>query len=224
MGIPEIPEIGIRDISIREIPINSYLDIEVPGCSYQHRDQNLQPKLLITDPNGVFYNCPGGAGIPSFYPMDWNPKDIKVIEEKPITKNEQPKFPETKQAKTEVPDEKKEETFKPCPGPNDQRVGDYRNEKKLERVSGHKRNLEGECETIYEPVAFIEQYLPTPATAVSTGAIALIAASSPLLLSVIKPAVKNIFKKLTTKKAKKENEKILSTSERRMRQRKKKQE
>ena len=222
MGIPEIPEIGIRDISIREIPINSYLDIEVPGCSYQHRDQNLQPKLLITDPGGVSYSC--DAQIPSFYPMDWNPKEIKVIEEKPITKNEQPKFPETKQAKTEVPDKKKEETFKPCPGPNDQRVGDYRNEKKLERVSSHKRNLEGECETIYEPVAFIEQYLPTPATAVSTGAIALIAASSPLLLNIIKPAVKNIFKKLTTKKAKKEKEKILSTSERRKKQRKKKQE
>ena len=202
MGIPEIPEIGIRDISIREIPINSYLNIEVPGCSYQHRDQNLQPKLLLTDPGGVSYSCDGNAGIPSFYPMDWNPKDIKVIEEKPITKNEQPKFPETKQAKTEVPDNKKEETFKPCPGPNDQRVGDYRNEKKLERVSGHKRNLEGECETIYEPVAFIEQYLPTPATAVSTGAIALIAASTPLLVPVIKGAVKIYLKNLLRRRRK----------------------
>ena len=224
MEVPEIPEIGIRDITIKEIPIHSYLDIEVPGCSYQHRDQNLNPNLLIDDPNGVFTNCPGGAGIPSFYPMDWNAKDIKVIEEKPLEKKDPPPIPETEKQKPEVPQDKKDEEFTPCPGPKDQRVGDYRNEKKLERVSGHKRNLEGECETIYEPVAFIEQYLPTPATAVSTGAIALIAASSPLLLSVIKPAVKNIFKKLTTKKAKKEKEKILSTSERRKMQRKKKQE
>ena len=222
MEVPEIPEIGIRDITIREIPVHSYLDIEVPGCSYQHRDQNLQPQLLITDPNGVFTNCPGGAGIPSFYPMDWNAKDIKVIEEKPLEKKDPPPTPETEKQKPEIPQDKKEEEFKPCPGPKDQRLGDYRNEKKLERVSGHKRNLEGECETIYEPVAFIEQYLPTPATAVSTGAIALIAASSPLLLNIIKPAVKNIFKKLTTKKAKKE--KILSISERRKKQRKKKQE
>ena len=134
MEVPEIPEIGIRDITIKEIPINSYLDIEVPGCSYQHRDQNLQPKLLITDPNGVFTNCPGGAGIPSFYPMDWNAKDIKVIEEKPITKKDPAPIPETETQKPEIPKKKDEETFKPCPGPKDQRVGDYRNEKKLERV------------------------------------------------------------------------------------------
>ena len=202
--IPQIPTISIRDISIRELPVKSYLKIEVPGCSYQHRDQNLQAKLLITDPNGVFTNCPGGAGIPSFYPMDWNAKDIKVIEEKPINKNDPASIPESETVSPEIPQKKDEETFNPCPGPNDQRVGDYRNEKKLERVSEHKRNLEGECETIYEPVAFIEQYLPTPATAVSTAGIALIAASSPLLLNIIKPAVKNIFKKLTSKKKKEE--------------------
>jgi len=202
--IPEIPEISIRDITIKEIPIGSYLGIEVPGCSYQHRDQNLNPNLLIDDPNGVFTTCDGGAGIPSFYPMDWNPKDIKVIEEKETVKQEPQPIPETKAPTPKIPEEKKEEVFKPCPGPNDQRVGDYRNEKKLERVLGHKVGLSGECEIIWEPVAFIEQYLPTPATAVSTAAIALIAASSPLLLSVIKPAVKNIFKKLTSKKKKEE--------------------
>ena len=207
MEVPEIPEISIRDISIKEIPINSYLDVEVPGCSYQHRDQNLNPNLLIDDPNGVFTNCPGGAGIPSFYPMDWNAKDIKVIEEKPLEKEDPPPIPETEKPKPEIPEKKEEDTFKPCPGPNDQRVGDYRNEKKLERVLTHKRNLEGDCETIYEPVAFIEQYLPTPALAVNTAAIALIAASSPLILNIIKPAVKNLFKKLTSKKKKKKEEK-----------------
>tara|TARA_E500000331_G_scaffold337061_1_gene364817 strand:- start:1544 stop:2167 length:624 start_codon:yes stop_codon:yes gene_type:complete len=202
--IPEIPEIGIRDISIREIPIGSYLGIDVPGCSYQHRDQNLQAKLLITDPGGVYTNCPGGAGIPSFYPMDWNPKDIKVIEEKETAKQEPQPIPETQATTPEIPEEKKEEVFKPCPGPNDQRVGDYRNEKKLERVSGHKVGLSGECVTLYSDVQFIEQYLPTPALAVNTAAIALIAASTPLLVPVIKAAVKNIFKKLTSKKKKEE--------------------
>ena len=202
--IPEIPEIGIREISIREIPIGSYLGIDVPGCSYQHRDQNLNPNLLIDDPNGVFTTCDGGAGIPSFYPMDWNPKDIKVIEEKETAKEEPQPISETKATTPEIPEKKNEEVFKPCPGVNDQRVGDYRNEKKLERVSGHEVGLSGECITLYEPVAFIEQYLPTPATAVSTGAIALIAASTPLLVPIIKGAVKNIFKKLTSKKKKQE--------------------
>ena len=202
--IPEIPEIGIRDISIREIPIGSYLGIDVPGCSYQHRDQNLNPNLLIDDPNGVFTTCDGGAGIPSFYPMDWNPKDIKVIQEKETAKEEPQPISETKATTPEIPEKKNEEVFKPCPGVNDQRVGDYRNEKKLERVSGHEVGLSGECITLYEPVAFIEQYLPTPATAVSTGAIALIAASTPLLVPIIKGAVKKIFKKLTSKKKKQE--------------------
>ena len=202
--IPEIPEIGIRDISIREIPIGSYLGIEVPGCSYQHRDQNLNPNLLIDDPNGVFTACDGGAGIPSFYPMDWNSKDIKVIEVKAPVEKEQPPIPKSETPTTEIPEEKKEEVFKPCPGPNDQRVGDYRNSSKLEKISGHKVGLSGECITLYEPVTFIGQYLPTPATAVSTAAIALIAASSPLLLPVIKGAVKSLVKKLTSKKKKEE--------------------
>ena len=205
MEIPEIPKIGIRNIKIQEVPVRpSYLDIEVPGCTYQHRDQNLQAKLLITDPGGVYTNCPGGAGIPSFYPMDWNPKDIKVIEEKETAKEEPQPIPETQATTPKIPEEKKEEVFKPCPGVNDQRVGDYRNEKKLERVSGHEVGLSGECITLYEPVAFIEQYLPTPALAVNTAAIALIAASTPLLVPVIKAAVKNIFKKLTSKKKKQE--------------------
>ena len=179
------------------------MGIDVPGCSYQHRDQNLNPNLLIDDPNGLFTACDGG-GIPSFYPMDWNPKDIKVIEEKETAKQEPQPIPETQATTTEITEEKKEEVFKPCPGPENQRVGDYRNEKKLERVSGHEVGLSGECITLYEPVTFIEQYLPTPALAVNTAAIALIAASTPLLVPVIKAAVKNIFKKLTSKKKKQE--------------------
>ena len=230
MEVPEIPEIGIRDITIREIYIPEVtpppiLQIAVPGCTYTHRDigNTGNINLLLDDPRGVTYSAPCGQ-YPSFIPMNYEPDELVIVEEAPV-KSQEPNMPEVPGTENkQIPEKKEEETFKPCPGPKDQRAGDYRNEKKLERVLTHKRNLEGECETIYEPVAFIEQYLPTPATAVSTGAIALIAASSPLLLNIIKPAVKNIFKKLTTKKAKKEKEKILSTSERRKMQRKKKQE
>ena len=57
--IPEIPEIYIPDVSIRVHRQTNHLDIEVPGCSYQHRDQNLQPQLLVTDPNGcLLYTSP----------------------------------------------------------------------------------------------------------------------------------------------------------------------
>jgi hypothetical protein len=53
---------------------------------------------------------------------------------------------------------------------------------------------------LYEDVPFVDQYIPELSTIVSTAVIGLVAASSPLILNIIKPAIKNIFKKLTTKK------------------------
>ena len=91
--------------------------------------------------------------------------------------------------------------IEPCPGSKDQRVGDFRNEKRLERVIGHERGDDGiECITLYEDVPFVDQYIPEPSTIVSTAVIGLVAASSPLILNIIKPAIKNIVKKLTKKK------------------------
>ena len=88
-----------------------------------------------------------------------------------------------------------------CPGPKDQRIGDFRNSSRLERVIGHEKSEDGtRCITIYEDVPFKDQYIPEVSTIVSTAVIGLVAASSPLLLNVIKPLVKNIVKKLTKKK------------------------
>ena len=96
-----------------------------------------------------------------------------------------------------------EETFIKCPGDKDQRVGDFRNEKKLERVVGHKRSEDGTiCTTLYEDVAFKDQYLPEFSTVVSTAAIATVAATTPIILNLVKPIVKNLIKKLTKKKDK----------------------
>ena len=97
----------------------------------------------------------------------------------------------------------KDKKFVECPGPENQRLGDYRNEFKLERVSGHERSKDGtKCITLYEEVPFIEQYIPNTSQLISTAAIATVAASTPLLLNVIKPLIKQIFKKLTNKKEK----------------------
>ena len=91
----------------------------------------------------------------------------------------------------------------PCPGKSNQRVGDFRNEKRLERVIGHKRGDDGiECITLYEDVPFKDQYIPEVSSIVSTAVIGLVAASSPLLLNIVKPLVKNLVKKLTKKKDK----------------------
>ncbi len=125
-----------------------------------------------------------------------------ITEEVPVN-NETPPLPETKQSKIpELPKDKDIE-LELCPGKKDQRVGDFRNEKRLERVTGHKRGDDGiECITLYENVPFVDQYIPEPSTIVSTAVIGLVAASSPLILNIIKPAIKNIVKKLTKKKDK----------------------
>ena len=207
----EIPDIQIKEIYIPDVPeiysphyieIAKPPDIDVPGCTYQHRDikNTGNRNLLLEDPNGVYSTC--DFPFPSFVPLDYTPENLVITEEVPVT-NETPPLPEA--ATPEIPEISKEKDIElePCPGKNNQRVGDFRNEKRLERVTGHKRGDDGiECITLYESVPFKDQYIPEVSTIVSTAVIGLVAASSPLLLNAIKPLVKQIVKKLTKKKDK----------------------
>ena len=205
----DIPDINIPEIYIPDVPepynphylsITKPPDIDVPGCTYQHRDikNTGNRNLLLEDPNGVFTTC--DFPFPGFIPLDYTPENLVITEEASVS-NDPPPFPETEQPK--IPDlpEPPPPDFPPCPGKKDQRVGDFRNEKRLERVVGHERSEDGsKCITLYEDVPFVDQYIPELSTIVSTAVIGLVAASSPLILNIIKPAIKNIFKKLTTKK------------------------
>ena len=210
----EIPEIGIREVNIPEVyipeiynpnpvlPITTNLEIDVAGCTYQHRDikNTGNTQLLLDDPNGVFTTC--DSVFPSFNPIDYRPDQIVITEDLPVN-NEQPAMPENKTPEVEQPKEKEEVKFLECPSSKDQRVGDFRNEKKLERVIGHKRSEDGTiCTTLYENVTFKDQYIPEVSTLESTAVIGLVAASSPLLLNAVKPLVKQVVKKLTKKKNK----------------------
>ncbi|BAQ91935.1 hypothetical protein [uncultured Mediterranean phage uvMED] len=211
----EIPEIGIREVNIPEVyipeiynpnpvlPITTNLEIDVAGCTYQHRDikNTGNTQLLLDDPNGVFLTC-GESLFPSFYPIDYTPDQLIITEDLPIN-SEQPAMPESKIPEVEQPKEKEEVKFLECPSSKEQRVGDFRNEKKLERVIGHKKSEDGTiCTTLYENVTFKDQFIPEVSTLVSTAVIGLVAASSPLLLNAVKPLVKQVVKKLTKKKNK----------------------
>ena len=204
--IPEIhiPEVLIPQVYVPQVSLPGYepLNVETIGCKYFHRDvkNTGNRNLLIDDPNGVVSNCP----YPSFIPMNYQPDQLIIVEEAAVVNDEPKKLPEGKPPKVEIPkDEKKEDIFVECPGKNDQRVGDFRNEKRLERVVGHKRSEDGTiCTTIYEDVPFKDQYIPEVSTIVSTAFIGLVAASTPLLLNAVKPLVKQIVKKLTKKKEK----------------------
>jgi len=199
----KIPEIELPSIDIPSAPFftRHKLGGQIPGCNLFHRDLEVtrNPSLLISDKNGTITSCPEGQ-IPSFDPIRFDPNEIIYTDNTPTF------TPSLKtDIKTQIPkiEDKKKPEFIECPGKKDQRVGDFRNEKRLERVVGHERSEDGTiCTTIYEDVSFKDQYIPEVSTIVSTAVIGLVAASTPLLLNAVKPLVKQIVKKLTKKKDK----------------------
>ena len=208
----EIKDISIPDIYIPDIvPIYTpyinhsvkNLDIEVIGCTYQHRDikNTGNRNLLLDDPNGVFTTC--DFPFPSFFPLDYTPENLIMVEE-PLTNDQTPEIPEPALPEINNQEKKEDEIVIPeCPSSKDLRVGDFRNEKKLERVIGHKlSDNKRECITLYESVEWKDQYIPSAPQFVGVFSLALVGSSAPLILNAIKPLVKQIITKITKKKDK----------------------
>ena len=206
----EIPRFQINEVQIHRIPVwqpyNPVINeiykpiVNIPGCIRVHRN-NLTS--LIDNPKdeyGTYTEC-GNFSIPSFEPLDYNPNEFKYVQSETPNQTEEFVPPTVEPPKYEPKPKDDKPLFVECPGPNDQRIGQYASEFKLERVIGHERSEDGsKCITLYEDVKFIEQYIPNAPQLISTAVIATVAASTPLLLNVIKPLVKNLFKKLTKKK------------------------
>ena len=200
----KVPKVELPSIEIPETPYftKHKLEGQIPGCNLFHRDLKTtrNPSLLIADPNGTFTTCPEGQ-IPSFDPIRFDMNELIYTESNPVQNETKP------QQRISIPppvEKKKDIKEIECPGPKDQRIGDFRNEKRLERVVGHERSEDGSiCTTIYEDVPFKDQYIPEVSTIVSTAVIGLVAASTPLLLNAVKPLVKQIVKKITKKKKEK---------------------
>ena len=190
---PYIPEIYKPDI----IPATQYLEINPPGCTYGHRDikNTGNHNLLLDDPNGVYTIC--DFTFPNFIPPIYNPNQMTMIEES-LPQGGDPQIPETETPK--IPDTKDEEIVIPeCPSPKDQRVGDYRNAKKLEIVVGHRLD-KTECITLYEDVPFKDQYIPSANQFIGVFSLALVGASAPVVLQLVRPLVKQAVSKLSKKK------------------------
>ena len=207
----DIPNIKINKVETHEIPVwktdiqtlnnISKPIVDIPGCVRVHR--NNLTSLIDSDKDeyGTYTEC-GNFSIPSFEPLQYNPNEF-VYTQSETPQNQEQEFvqPTVEPPKYEPKKKKDDPLFVACPGKKDQRVGDYRNEFKLERVIVHERSEDGtECITLYESTKFIEQYIPNPPQLVSTAVIATVAASTPLLLNIVKPLVKNLIKKLTKKK------------------------
>jgi len=212
----EIPEIGIRQINVPEVyipeiykpdpvlPVITNLEIDIVGCTYQHRDikNTGNTQLLLDDPNGVFLTC-GESLFPSFYPIDYRPDQLVITEDLPIT-NEAPPMPESDIPKTETPKEKEEIKIEPCP-PKDAlfMAGDYRNDKKIQRLVKYEKTIGGSCDPIWEDVPFRESFIGTPEVLVSTAVIGLVAGGSaalvPIIQGIAKSAMKQIGKRFSKK-------------------------
>ena len=178
--------------------------VELPGCVEAHQDNKiganrlpLDRDLVNDDPDGVTILCPNGE-YPSYDAMNF-----EGVQSIPTTTTSPPPIPPPS---PEIPDTGNvvpQEDKVSCPGPNQLRVGDI-TQSGDERVIGHRLLGDGKtCETLYEPTTVLEKYVP-PLNQVSTvGALAVVAtagaAATPLLIRVIKPVIKKLWKTIQKK-------------------------
>ena len=224
-----IPNIGIQEVGINEIQIPNVTKtvpvyqpppvtvnigvpiVDMPGCVKYHPDaakNREQPNLKEEDPDGTRVLCDGDY--PTYDAMDYTPDQLNIYVETPVPKVdpppvEPPSIPDTADLGVENIE---------CPGPAQLRVGDITLSGD-ERVTGHKLSADGKtCITLYEPTTVAEKFLPSVNQASTTLAIAIIAtagaAATPLILRLIKPAVK---KAITTLQKKTGRHRELSRSE-----------
>ena len=195
--------------------------VNMPGCVTVHKenakkDPSTNKNLVNDDPKGQTTLC--DAGMPYYQPPDYDyrelfwqtintePEDrdegVDTEDPQPLDTPSAPSAPDTSQPIGEVE----------CPPPNARRIGD-RNQKGDEQVKEYKLTPDGKlCETIWEPVPAVEQYLPSAGVVTTTATIATVATASALfakpladlLLKVIKPLVKKTIAKVQKMLGKKE--------------------
>ena len=205
----KIPKIEIKQVYIPKIrtweiqpPILDIIYkpvVDIPGCVDAHR--NNLTTLINKDELGTYQAC-GTFDIPSFEPLEYNPANFQYTA--PAQQQEQPQEqPQQQERKITKKKKEKELEIPPCPSKKEQKIGDFRNDKMLERVIGYERGQNGiECITLYEDVPFISQYIPSFKQFTGVFSLALVGCSAPIILNLVKPVVKNLIKKLTKKKDK----------------------
>jgi len=188
--------------------------VDMPGCVTVHkenakRDPSTNKNLVNDDPKGNTTLC--DAGMPSYLPVEYDSRElfwqtintepdevdqgVEASESEPIDAPAPPSPPST-------PGETAGEVE--CPPLNARRIGDL-NQSGTEKIKEYKLTVDGKrCETIWEPVPAVEQYLPSVGLVTTTATIATVATASALfakpladlLLKVVKPVVKKAIAKV----------------------------
>ena len=188
--------------------------VNMPGCVTVHkenakRDPSRNKNLVNDDPKGQTTLC--DAGMPSYLPAEYDYRElswqtvyqdqeevdegVEAQEQEPI---DAPAPPPPPPAGGETAEEVE------CPPLNARRIGDL-NQAGTEKIKEYKLTVDGKrCETIWEPVPVVEQYLPSVGTVTTTATIATVATASALfakpladlILKVVKPVVKKTIAKV----------------------------
>ena len=211
MSIPQINNVGVRDVNVFRIEVPQIYSlppavqtvpfilnigspvVNMPGCVKYHpdaADNRETPNLKEDDSNGTRVLCDGDY--PTYDAMDYTPEDLNIYVETPPPAVEPPPDPP---GAPETPDTGGLTEEVPCPGPAQLRVGDT-TQSGDEKVVGHE--LQGNiCVTLYEPTSPVEKYVPPVNQVTTVTALAVVAtagaAATPLLIRVIKPVIKKIW-------------------------------
>ena len=187
--------------------------VYMPGCVTVHKenakkDPSRNKNLVNDDPKGQTTLC--DAGMPYYQPPDYDYRELSwqtvYQPQDEIDEGVETGDPPAPEFDTPQPPEIPPETAGEveCPPLNARRIGDL-NQAGTEKIKEYKLTVDGKrCETIWEPVPVIEQYLPSVATVSTTATIATVATASALfakpladlLLKVVKPVVKKAIAKV----------------------------
>jgi len=200
------------------VPITERIGIPIvnmPGCVKVHKENAKNPKnknkmLVDDDPKGNTVLCDAGA--PYYYAPNYDARELSwqtiytpQEEADGLDTGDEPPAPDIDTPEPPVTPPTTAEDVE-CPPKNARRIGDLSTSGE-ERVKEYKLTPDGKiCETIWEPVPFVDQYLPSVGVVTTTAGIAAVATTSALLakpladllLKVIKPVVKKVLGKIQT--------------------------
>ena len=197
-----IPKIRLWEVQTPILDIIYKPVVDIQACVDAHR--NNLTGLINEDELGTYQAC-GTFNIPSYEPLEYNPANF--IYTAPAKQQEQQQE-QPPQQQPQITQKKKDEELKidPCPPKNPQfRKGDYRNDKRIERLVKYERSIDGSCDPIWEKVPFRESFIGTPQALISTTVLGVVAGGSALLAPLIKKLISEIFKKIKKKLTKKKD-------------------
>ena len=199
INTPVIEQWKVEPPQVLNIPVHvtvplGFPIVDMPGCVVSRKSNRENSALINNDPDGNVVLCQ--AEYPSYDAMDYTPEELLYTQEAEPQRYPQPPIPAA-----DAPPPKKIED---CPPAGTAEVGTKIEDGRKE-ITGYQL-IGNRCVTQYKKLTVQQQIInaiPTAPQVVSTTGITLIATSAalstPLLLRVVKPIVKQIINKIKKK-------------------------